>query len=134
MHLSDWVHWTRYINCNTNCLDEKYQLYELGYHIVLAYVIKWRQKEFEKNVIISKATSYYWGGWNVIRYHILDPLKIKYPTPLPQIKYQISDPPQNKSNHVFANKSDIWLKKSDIRPPKIINYQISHPINLVRQI
>ena len=65
------------------------------------------------------------GGWNAIRYQILDPLKI-----------QISDPPPPpKKKSCVRKKSDIWLKKSDIRPrkkllsditpPKKIKYQIS---------
>ena len=57
------------------------------------------------------------GGWNAIRYKILDPLKIKYQIP-PKFKY----------------KSYIWLKKVryltkknklDITPPLKIKYQIA---------
>ena len=48
------------------------------------------------------------GGWNAIRFQILDPLKISDITPP---KKQISD-----ISH--SQKSDIWLKKSDIRPQK----------------
>ena len=60
----------------------------------------------------------------MIRYQILDPLKIKY---------QISDPLKNQISDIMRSlKSDIWLKKiryqildpkknqlSDITPPKI---------------
>ena len=38
-------------------------------------------------------------------------------------------PPKNQiSDITLRKKSDIWLKISDIRPPKKINYQISHPL------
>ena len=41
------------------------------------------------------------GGWNAIRYQILDPLKIKY---------QISDPQKNQISDIMSSqKSDIWL-------------------------
>ena len=59
------------------------------------------------------------GGWNAIRYQILDPLKI-----------QISDPPPKKKSCVHK-KSDIWLKKSDIRQKKNY-YQISHPLKKIK--
>ena len=56
--------------------------------------------------------------WNAVRYQILDPLKIKYRiSDQKKIKYQISDPQKNQISDIMRsqNKSNIWLKKSDIR-------------------
>ena len=47
------------------------------------------------------------GGWNAIRYHILDPLKIKY---------QISDTPK-KSNIRYLTPKYLTQKKNQIFDP-----------------
>ena len=67
------------------------------------------------------------GGWNAIRYQILDPLK-----------NQISDiRPPKKSNIRLSrvHKNQIsGLKKSDVGPQKKIQYQISHPLKIKYRI
>ena len=55
------------------------------------------------------------GGWNAIRYQILDPLK----------KYQISDPPIKKSNFQIFDPKKIKYQLFD---PTKIKCQISHPL------
>ena len=59
------------------------------------------------------------GGWNAIRYQILDPLK-----------NQISDiRPPKKIKYQIVHKNQIsGLTKSDVGPQKKKKYQISHPL------